>query len=132
RSCCTPLSSIGCQDHCVMPSCSTPQRPGKPPCKTSNAPICFLSPWTTSGTGTAITISLQVVYQALRAQGKHPYIIPVSGTTAYSCLGYVRCGLEIARQIAEEGISLDAVYVPFGTFLPINALERGKQPKTQE
>ncbi len=59
--------------------------------------------------------AMQRVCQALRAQGKHPYIIPVSGTTVYSCLGYVRCGLEIAQQIAREGISLDAVYAPFGT-----------------
>lgn len=63
----------------------------------------------------ALEPAMQAVCQELREQGKHPYIIPVSGTTAYSCLGYVRCGLEIARQIAEEGISLDAVYAPFGT-----------------
>lgn len=55
------------------------------------------------------------VCQALLAQGKKPYSIPVSGTTPHSCLGYVRCGLEIAHQIAEQGISLDAIYAPFGT-----------------
>lgn len=59
--------------------------------------------------------AMQTVCQELQAQGKRPYIIPVSGTTAYSCLGYVRCGIEIAQQLASEGISLDAVYVPFGT-----------------
>lgn len=59
--------------------------------------------------------AMQAVCQELQARGKRPYLIPVSGTTPYSCLGYVRCGLEIARQIAEEGISLDAVYAPFGT-----------------
>lgn len=58
---------------------------------------------------------VQRVYQSLLAQGKKPYIIPVSGTTPHSCLGYVRCGLEIARQVAEQGIHLDAVYAPFGT-----------------
>ena len=58
------------------------------------------------------------VCQALLAQGKKPYIIyiiPVSGTTPHSCLGYVRCGLEIVNQIAEQKISLDAIYAPFGT-----------------
>jgi D-cysteine desulfhydrase len=54
-------------------------------------------------------------YQTLLAQGKRPYVIPVSGTTPYSCLGYIRCGLEIASQVAEQGISLDAIYAPFGT-----------------
>lgn len=58
---------------------------------------------------------VQRVYQSLLEQGKKPYIIPVSGTTPYSCLGYVRCGLEIARQVAEQEIHLDAVYAPFGT-----------------
>src|SRR5215469_14963595 len=46
----------------------------------------------------ALEPAIQAVCQALRGKGKHPYTIPVSGTTAYSCLGYVRCGLEIARQ----------------------------------
>jgi D-cysteine desulfhydrase family pyridoxal phosphate-dependent enzyme len=55
------------------------------------------------------------VCQSLLAQGKKPYIIPVSGTTPRSCLGYVRCGLEIAQQLAEQEITLDAVYAPFGT-----------------
>ncbi|MFL5628975.1 MAG: 1-aminocyclopropane-1-carboxylate deaminase/D-cysteine desulfhydrase [Ktedonobacteraceae bacterium] len=55
------------------------------------------------------------VCQSLLAQGKKPYIIPVSGTTPHSCLGYVRCGLEIANQMVEHGISLDAIYAPFGT-----------------
>jgi D-cysteine desulfhydrase len=51
----------------------------------------------------------------LRAQGHTPYYIPVSGTTPHSCLGYVRCGLEIARQIADQDLHLDGIYVPFGT-----------------
>ncbi|MBO0795322.1 MAG: D-cysteine desulfhydrase family protein, partial [Ktedonobacteraceae bacterium] len=58
---------------------------------------------------------VQSVCQSLREQGKKPYVIPISGTTPHSCLGYVRCGLEIAAQIAEQGISLDAIYAPFGT-----------------
>jgi D-cysteine desulfhydrase len=55
------------------------------------------------------------VCRSLRAQGKNPYVIPVSGTTPQSCLGYVRCGLEIARQMREHHLQLDAMYVPFGT-----------------
>jgi D-cysteine desulfhydrase len=53
--------------------------------------------------------------ESLRAQGRRPYYIPVSGTTPHSCLGYVRCGLEIASQVAEQGLHLDAIYTPFGT-----------------
>ena len=55
------------------------------------------------------------VCETLRSQGCTPYYIPVSGTTPRSCLGYVGCGLEIAGQVAEQGLRLDAIYVPFGT-----------------
>ena len=58
---------------------------------------------------------VQRVIQTLQAQGRRPYAIPVSGTTAHSCLGYVRCGLEIASQIAQQHLHLDAIYTPFGT-----------------
>jgi len=51
----------------------------------------------------------------LRSQGHIPHYIPVSGTTPHSCLGYVGCGLEIARQIADQGLHLDGIYTPFGT-----------------
>jgi D-cysteine desulfhydrase len=53
--------------------------------------------------------------ETLRAHGRVPYYIPVSGTTPHSCLGYVGCGLEIASQVADQGLHLDAVYAPFGT-----------------
>lgn len=56
-----------------------------------------------------------VLCDTLRSQGRHPYFIPISGTTTHSCLGYVRCGLEIADQLAEQGLQPDAIYVPFGT-----------------
>jgi D-cysteine desulfhydrase family pyridoxal phosphate-dependent enzyme len=51
----------------------------------------------------------------LRAERQVPYYIPVSGTTPLSCLGYVRAGLELADQIEERELQLDAIYVPFGT-----------------
>lgn len=53
--------------------------------------------------------------ETLRSQGRKPHYIPISGTTAYSCLGYVRCGLEIADQVVEQELHLDAIYTPFGT-----------------
>lgn len=59
--------------------------------------------------------AVQQVCHSLLAQGKKPYVIPVSGTTPHSCLGYIRCGLEIAQYIREHDLRLDAIYVPFGT-----------------
>jgi D-cysteine desulfhydrase len=57
----------------------------------------------------------QDLCETLRSQGRVPHYIPVSGTTPHSCLGYVRCGLEITSQVADQGLHLDALYVPFGT-----------------
>lgn len=51
----------------------------------------------------------------LRTAGRTPHIIPVSGSTPHSCLGYVRAGLELAEQLRDRRIELDAIYVPFGT-----------------
>lgn len=59
--------------------------------------------------------AVQNICSSLRAQGKKPYVIPVSGTTPQSCLGYVRCGLEIGDQLHERDLHPDAIYVPFGT-----------------
>ncbi len=55
------------------------------------------------------------ICENLKQDGHNPYYIPVSGTTPRSCLGYVRAGLELAGQIVEQGLELDAVYTPFGT-----------------
>ena len=56
----TPSSSA-CAAPCVTPllpdSCLLP---GKRPWNISNTPTCSSSRWTTSGTGTAITISLRI------------------------------------------------------------------------
>ncbi|MBV7331345.1 D-cysteine desulfhydrase family protein [Chloroflexi bacterium TSY] len=53
--------------------------------------------------------------ERLKAEGRNPYYIPVSGTTPTSCLGYVRCGLEVLEQLQRLDVKLDAVYTPFGT-----------------
>lgn len=53
--------------------------------------------------------------EELEAEGRRPHYIPVSGTTPLSCLGYVQAGVEIADQLDEMGVAIDAVYSPFGT-----------------
>jgi len=51
----------------------------------------------------------------LRAAGRHPYYVPVSGTTTISCLGYVRAGLELIDQLQAAALRPAGVYTPFGT-----------------
>lgn len=53
--------------------------------------------------------------ETLKAQGRTPHYIPVSGTTPHSCLGYISGGLEVVEQLKQLAISLDGVYTPFGT-----------------
>ena len=51
----------------------------------------------------------------LRDEGRRPHYIPISGTTALSCLGYVAGALELARQFEDQSVGPDVVYLPFGT-----------------
>jgi D-cysteine desulfhydrase len=55
------------------------------------------------------------VTDQLKASGRTPHYIPVSGTTPHSCLGYIDCGLELADQIEQNELEFDAIYTPFGT-----------------
>src|SRR6185503_9032075 len=43
---------------------------------------------------------METAAEELRAKGRVPYIIPVGGSTALGCLGYVRAVRELAEQAA--------------------------------
>ncbi|MCR6483905.1 D-cysteine desulfhydrase family protein [Amycolatopsis sp. OK19-0408] len=58
---------------------------------------------------------VRTVCAELRAAGRRPHAVPISGTTPHSCLGYVRAGLELAAQLRETGEEPAAFYLPFGT-----------------
>ncbi len=47
--------------------------------------------------------------------GRRPYVIPVGGSNAVGGLGFVRAGLELARQAGERGASIDAVVLASGS-----------------
>jgi len=53
--------------------------------------------------------------EKLKAKGRKPHYIPVSGTTPHSCLGYVRATLELIEQLKDMQLQPDAIYTPFGT-----------------
>jgi len=53
--------------------------------------------------------------EALRAEGRRPYCIPVGGSCGLGNLGYVACAEEILSQSAEMGIRFDAVVVATGS-----------------
>lgn len=49
--------------------------------------------------------------ERVRAAGGSPYVIPESGATVTGALGYLRCGEELAGQMAQAGLAFDAVVV---------------------
>jgi D-cysteine desulfhydrase len=52
---------------------------------------------------------LDALAERARAAGRVPYVIPESGATVTGALGYLRCGEELAGQMAREGVTFDAV-----------------------
>ena len=55
------------------------------------------------------------VMDRLRADGRRPHFVPVSGTTPLSCLGYVDGTLELMGQLDDRDVEPDVLYLPFGT-----------------
>jgi D-cysteine desulfhydrase family pyridoxal phosphate-dependent enzyme len=53
--------------------------------------------------------------EQLQKLGKSPYIIPVGGSNAIGCLGYVACALEIAEQGRALGRSFTHIFVVSGS-----------------
>lgn len=58
---------------------------------------------------------VQSVCARLRAEGRTPHVVPISGTTPHSCLGYVDGALELLEQLDGRGVVPDVIYAPFGT-----------------
>lgn len=53
--------------------------------------------------------------EALTLAGRKPYVIPVGGSNATGCLGYVACAQEIASQQAELGFPFSHIVVVSGS-----------------
>ncbi|MGB1238629.1 MAG: D-cysteine desulfhydrase family protein [Pseudomonadales bacterium] len=52
---------------------------------------------------------------ALREQGAKPYLVPVGGSSVVGSLGYVRCGIELAKQLADAQVELDQIVLATGS-----------------
>lgn len=52
---------------------------------------------------------------ALRAEGRRPYLVGAGGSSPTGCLGYAGCAAEIAAQEAELGLSFARVVIPNGS-----------------
>jgi D-cysteine desulfhydrase family pyridoxal phosphate-dependent enzyme len=63
----------------------------------------------------------------LRAEGRHPYIIPVGGSTHLGCLGYVRAVEELAAQARERDLRVDVMVVAAGSTGTLSGMLLGQR-----
>lgn len=58
---------------------------------------------------------MEDVAAELRAQGKHPYIVPLGGSNALGTLGYVAGMRELINQAEDLGVAFDRIYITSGS-----------------
>lgn len=59
--------------------------------------------------------ALQARAAELRAAGRRPFVIPVGGSTAVGCLGYIVAAHEVAEQATKHGVAFDFVVLATGS-----------------
>ena len=59
--------------------------------------------------------ALRAKAAALRAAGRRPFVIPIGGSTAVGCLGYVAAAHEVAEQAAKHGVAFEIVVLATGS-----------------
>lgn len=65
--------------------------------------------------GTDMMEAMASVAEALKAEGKKPYIIPGGGSNTIGALGYVSCAQEISNQLFRQRLSIDEVVCASGS-----------------
>jgi L-cysteate sulfo-lyase len=70
---------------------------------------------------------MEAAAEALRAAGRRPYIIPVGGSTAVGCLGYVAAVRELAEQAAVQSLRIDAMVSAAGSTGTLAGMVLGRQ-----
>ena len=59
--------------------------------------------------GVSAETAMEERAEALRGEGRRPYVIPVGGSNAVGALGYVECARELSAQAGGMGLGIDAV-----------------------
>lgn len=54
---------------------------------------------------------MQELAVAMEADGRRPYVIPVGGSNSIGALGYVTAMFELVEQLAEQGRTVDRIFV---------------------
>src|SRR3712207_9275430 len=76
-------------------------------------PRSTLFPYTTLfrslPSGASAETAMEERAEALRGEGRRPYMIPVGGSNAVGALGYAECARELSAQAEEMDLKIDAV-----------------------
>lgn len=59
--------------------------------------------------GADMQAEMEALADRLRAEGRHPYVMPGGGSTPVGALGYVNCALELVRQAEDSDLKIDAL-----------------------
>lgn len=65
--------------------------------------------------GSDMMAEMQKVADALKAEGRKPYIIPGGGSNEIGALGYVACAQEMLQQLFEMDLDIDHIIVTSGS-----------------
>jgi D-cysteine desulfhydrase len=71
--------------------------------------------FTGSADRSSVDAGIEAVAAGLRAEGRHPYVVPRGGATPLGALGYVRASAELAAQLEALGEQPLAVWVATGS-----------------
>jgi D-cysteine desulfhydrase len=65
--------------------------------------------------GTDMMGAMEKKAEDLKAEGRHPYIIPGGASNAIGALGYASCAAETMTQLNDRHLNIDHVVVPSGS-----------------
>ena len=65
--------------------------------------------------GSDMAAEMENVADALRAEGRKPYVIPGGGSNAIGATGYVACAEELLAQLFDQGLVIDRIVTPSGS-----------------
>jgi D-cysteine desulfhydrase len=98
--------------------------------------------------GTDMMAAMEIKAEALKTQGRHPYIIPGGASNAIGALGYASCAAETMAQLNDRHLNIDHVVVPSGsagthagmvvgltameTGIPVSGMNVSREKRVQE
>jgi D-cysteine desulfhydrase len=65
--------------------------------------------------GANMDTEMAIVADAVRSEGRKPYVIPGGGSNPIGATGYVACAMEILAQTFEAGVAIDRVITASGS-----------------